>query len=59
MWSTNSLWFEVVIVSITYAVGNMMLPKKKGINGWKVNPKGGIMSFGVGTRIYLKTSKNC
>jgi hypothetical protein len=39
MWSTNSLWFEVVIVSITYAVGNMMLPKKKRINGWKGEPK--------------------
>jgi len=24
MWSTNSLWFEVAIVSIIYAVGNMV-----------------------------------
>ena len=24
MWSTNSLWFEVAIVSIIYAVGNIV-----------------------------------
>src|SRR5690349_9433464 len=24
MWSTNSLWFEVAIVSIIYAVGNIL-----------------------------------
>ena len=24
MWSTNSLWFEIAIVSIIYAVGNMV-----------------------------------
>ena len=24
MWSTNSLWFEVAIVSIIYAVGNII-----------------------------------
>lgn len=24
MWSTNSLWFEIAIVSIVYAVGNMV-----------------------------------
>lgn len=24
MWSTNSLWFEVAIVSIVYAIGNIV-----------------------------------
>jgi hypothetical protein len=25
MWTTNSLWFEIAIVSIIFAVGNMMM----------------------------------
>lgn len=25
MWSTNSLWFEIAIVSIIFAVGNMLM----------------------------------
>jgi hypothetical protein len=25
MWTTNSLWFEIAIVSIIYAIGNMVM----------------------------------
>ena len=25
MWTTDSLWFEVAIVSVTYALGNIMM----------------------------------
>ena len=25
MWTTNSLWFEIAIVSIVYALGNIMM----------------------------------
>ena len=25
MWTTNSLWFEIAIVSIVFAIGNMVM----------------------------------
>jgi hypothetical protein len=36
---------------------DIIYPGKRGSTGGRVNPKAGTMNFGIGIKIYSKTSK--